>query len=461
MRVCRHVTFLKIINSRRNAISHAVVKVKKNGMKKLLLLPVILSSFFSLWLLQGCLKDSFQRTYTYTYYTPVYKTTAEVRANIKSNAPQNVERPGKIYLYGSYIFLNEIDKGIHIIDNSNPAQPRNAGFIDIPGNMDLAVKGNILYADLYTDLVAIDITDPKNVILKKTVENVFPHRYYNGYFMPDSSMVITAWEKRDTTIREKGDAELWLKNNRGGVFMDYAASSQNSGIPSSQSSGSAAVAPYGVGGSMARFTIAKERLYTVGITDLTVFNIVNSADPVQTGHKDVGWNIETIYPFKDNLFIGSQSGMFIYNISNVDNPVQTGQFGHVQSCDPVIADDRFVYVTLRSGTTCQGFNNQLEILHLNNVVNPSLLKVYPLTNPHGLSKDGSTLFICDGADGLKIYNTTDLSNLSLINHINGIETYDVIAHNSIALVVAKDGLYQYDYSNLPDIKLLSKISLSK
>jgi hypothetical protein len=153
--------------------------------------------------------------------------------------------------------------------------------------------------------------------------------------------------------------------------------------------------------------------------------------------------------------------MFIYNIINADNPVQTGQFSHVQSCDPVIADNKYAYVTLRSGTTCQGFNNQLEVLQLNNVVNPSLLKVYALHNPHGLSKDGNTLFICDGADGLKIYNAADVMNLSLINHINGIETYDVIAHNSIALVVARDGLYQYDYSNLSDIKLLSKISMSK
>lgn len=429
-------------------------------MKKYLFLPVLLA-FLGVWLLQGCLKDSFQRTYTYTYYKPVYKTTAEVRGNIKTNAPQNVERPGKIYMYGSYIFLNEIDKGIHIIDNSNPAQPRNTGFIDIPGNLDLAVKGNILYADLYTDLVVIDISDPKNAVLKKTVEDVFPHRYYNGYFTPDSSKVIASWERRDTTIRDKGDADTWLKNNRGGVFVDYAAFSQNSGIPSMQNAGSAAVAPYGAGGSMARFTLAKERLYTVGLTDLTVFNIANAQDPVQTAHNEIGRSIETIYPFKDNLFIGSQSGMFVYNIINPDHPVQTGQFSHVQSCDPVIADDKFAYVTLRSGTACQGFNNQLEILLINNVVNPSLLKVYPMTNPHGLSKDGNTLFICDGADGLKIYNATNLSSLSLIKHIEGIETYDVIAYNSIALVVARDGLYQYDYSNPSDIRLLSKISLSK
>ena len=135
-------------------------------MKKVVLTAaIVIIGFLSLSFLQGCVKDSYKRTYTYTYYKPVYKTTAEVRANIKSNTARSVERPGKLYLFGKYIFLNEIDKGIHIIDNTNPSSPQNIAFIDIPGNMDIAVKENILYADLYTDLIAIDISNPRSVVL--------------------------------------------------------------------------------------------------------------------------------------------------------------------------------------------------------------------------------------------------------------------------------------------------------
>jgi hypothetical protein len=90
-----------------------------------------------------------------------------------------------------------------------------------------------------------------------------------------------------------------------------------------------------------------------------------------------------------------------------------------------------------------------------------LVKTYPLTNPHGLSKDGDLLFICDGAAGLKIYNAGNASNLQMIKQITGAETYDVIAWNNIALVVAKDGLYQYDYSDVNNIQLKSKISIAK
>src|SRR5215212_5820792 len=110
----------------------------------------------------GCLKDTAYKKQTYIFYMPVYESKDIVKANIKSNNAKEVQNPGKIYFYGKYIFLNEIDKGIHIIDNSDPASPRNIAFIDIPGNMDIAVKGNVLYADLYSDLVTIDITNPLN-----------------------------------------------------------------------------------------------------------------------------------------------------------------------------------------------------------------------------------------------------------------------------------------------------------
>ena|SRR5688572_7867773 len=417
-------------------------------MRKIFTPAVAILLICSVFLLQGCLKDSIVHSYTYTYYKPVYKTAAEVRANIKSNTAQPVERPGKIFVKGNYIFLNEVDKGIHVIDNSNPAQPRNVTFINIPGNVDIAVKGNTLYADLYTDLIAIDISNPQNVVLKKVVEGVFPDRYYYG-FRRDSLGIIASWEKRDTTVSEKINMGGWAQNAE--VFMSFSMDAGGK---------MASASPYGVGGSMARFTIVNERLYTVGNSDLQVFNISNTVDPVYSNKKNMGWGIETIYPFMNRLFIGSQTGMFIYSLSNPDNPVQDGQFNHVRSCDPVIADNNYAYVTLRSGSACAGFNNELDILKLNGLGNPTLVKVYSMTNPHGLSKDGNILFICDGTGGLKIYDAADVSNLKLIKRIESIETSDVITLGGVALVVAKDGLYQYDYSNLNNIRFLSKITIA-
>lgn len=116
-------------------------------------------------LLTSCFKDKCTRTYR--IYTPVYKTKAEVRAAIKTNARKIIAEPGKLFIRGQYIFLNEVNRGIHIIDNANPASPNNIGFIDIPGNIDMALKGTTLYADLYSDLVTLDISNPLQVVTKK------------------------------------------------------------------------------------------------------------------------------------------------------------------------------------------------------------------------------------------------------------------------------------------------------
>ncbi|MEO9145460.1 MAG: hypothetical protein ABI237_07865 [Ginsengibacter sp.] len=416
-------------------------------MKKSLI--IAMGVFISMFSLNGCIKDTCKQFYTYSYYLPVYKTTAEVKAGIKSDSPREIENPGKIVLLRNYIFLNEVDKGIHMIDNTNPASPRNTAFITIPGNMDLAVKGNILYADLYTDLVTLDISNPQNVVVKKYNEGVFPYRSYGNGFYYDSSRIITDWIKRDTTVTYNcGDRIMY--NSVESAYMNYSS-------VSSQSTAS----PVGKGGSMARFAIVSKRMYTVSNNDLNVFNITIPSDPVYTNKVNVGsWNVETIFPFRDKLFIGSQNGMFVYNINNADKPSLTGQFSHVQSCDPVIADEEYAYVTLRTGSLCFGNANQLEILQLNSFTNPRLVTTYSFTNPHGLSKEGDLLFICDGSDGLKIYNSKKVTNLQLIKQFTNLETYDVITNNHIALVVAKDGLYQYDYSDVNNIHLISKIEIT-
>ena len=412
------------------------------------------SSLALLFVFNSCVKDSC--THRYVYWEPVYRTKEEVRANIKNNSSKEIERPGKIYIRGNYIFLNEIDRGIHIIDNSNKAAPRNIAFIDIPGNLDIAVKGNILYADLYTDLVAIDITNPEQIVVKKFTENIFPERYWGNGFSQNPTMIIQDWVRKDTIVQTDcgGNGGLFGRMKSADVFMSNP-------LLTAAQSGTAAGggSPFGVGGSMARFTIVNNYLYAVSESALNVVSIVNGADPTFSNKVQIGWGIETLYPFNNRLFIGSTTGMFIYDITNPTNPVKLSNFSHARSCDPVIADNSNAFVTLRSGTPCQGFNEQLDVLDITNLSNPTLIKTYQMTNPHGLAKDGTTLIICDGRDGVKFYNASDVRNLSLQKQITGLNSYDVIAINGWALVVAKDGLYQYDYSSLSNINLISKLSV--
>jgi len=356
-------------------------------------------------------------------------------------------------MYGNYIFLNEVNKGVHIIDNRNPASPVIKAFINIPGNVDIAVKGSTLYADLFTDLVVVDISDPLNATLKKVVPKIFPERVYVAGFIPDSNKVIVGWTERK--IKEEIDqppaGNGWIRGDRFMIMSSFQSGPASSG----------SVAPVtGIAGSMSRFSIVNNYLYAVNVSSINVLNISASNDPQLQNTVGVGWNIETIYPFKNKLFLGSSNGMFIFDISNPAAPAREGSVAHFRACDPVVADDTYAFVTLRAGTTCQGTNNQLDVINVQNVMSPQLVKTYGLTNPHGLSKDGDLLFVCDGGDGLKVYNTSNVLNLQLLDRVKNIETYDVIAWNNKLLVVAKGGLYQYNYSNPSSLSLISKLAVN-
>ena len=411
-------------------------------MKRILLAGLLA---FTSVVLQDCLKDKV--SHTYTIFEPVYKDKAEVYANIKSNPPKEIQSPGKIFLYGSYIFLNETDKGVHVIDNSDPAHPIEKAFIDIPGNLDIAVKGNILYADLYSDLVAIDISDPMHASLVKILEYVFPERSYSSGFVADNSRIIVDWIKKDTTV---------ALNQSSGIIFYNAVPAANDAYR-----GAAAAAPIGVSGSLARFAVVNNYLYAVNSHNLLCVSISNSSDPIISNSMNAGWDIETIYPFQNKLFLGSMGGVFIFDISSPDAPLSEGNFVHARACDPVIADGSYAFVTLREGTYCGRTTNELQVLDIRNLQTPTLIRSYPMTSPQGLSKDNSELFICDGPDGLKVYDASDPSNLVLKQHITGIETYDAIALNGNLVVVAKDGLYQYNYYNGGSLVRESRLTVNR
>ena len=214
---------------------------------------------------------------------------------------------------------------------------------------------------------------------------------------------------------------------------------------------------------MARFTIAQDHLYTIDQSTMRVYDLARPSDPIPGNIFDIGWGIETIFPYKNKLFIGSQTGMFIFDAANPAQPTQLSAFAHMQSCDPVVVDDQYAYVTLRNGPTCRNTTlNQLDVIDITDLSSPKLVKSYPMQNPHGLGKDGNTLFICDGAAGLKVYDATDVQAID--QHPLGtqsIHSFDVIPFRNVAIVVGNDGIYQYDYSDPKNLKLLSKISLGK
>jgi hypothetical protein len=120
---------------------------------------------------------------TYIYYEPVYTSMEEIRSSVEVLPPLELKQVGKIYFSNGYLFINEPNEGIHIIDNRDPVNPINFAFINIPGAFDLAVKGSVLFSDSYMDLVAIDISNPSVVKELGRVENLFEEYNSYGYFV--------------------------------------------------------------------------------------------------------------------------------------------------------------------------------------------------------------------------------------------------------------------------------------
>ncbi len=415
-------------------------------------------------LFAGCTKDKCSTSYTYQVYEPVYLDYVELRSSVASELPRSLDNPGKIYVFGAYLFVNELNEGVHIIDNSNPASPENKAFIKIPGNVDIAVRGNVLYADSYIDLVALDISSPENAVELKRIENIFPHRQWeSGFFTDDVSQgIIVSWNITDKTEKVEilcGQEVMpyYFESSFAGGDVGAPVLFSNSGAESIRG----ATIGSGQGGSMARFAITSRYLYAIDQSDMHLVDIIEPANPVIWNKINIGFDIETIFPYKDKLFIGSMSGMYIYDNSNPGSPSLISTYTHITSCDPVVVDDHYAYVTLRSGTPCEGFTNQLEVVDISNLSQPSLVKTYLMNNPHGLGIDNGTLFICDGSAGLKVYDATDVMTIDqhLLNHFGGIQAYDVIplSHVKVLIMVGTNGLYQYDYSNVLDIQLLSRI----
>lgn len=216
----------------------------------------------------------------------------------------------------------------------------------------------------------------------------------------------------------------------------------------------------GKAGSMARFAIKGNYLYTVDKETLNIFDISTPAKPIYLNNKYIGFDIETIFPYKEYLFIGSQWGMYVYSLSDPTNPENLSSYSHIYSCDPVVVNDSLAFVTLRSGSICRtdlDFN-QMEVIDISDKYAPQLIKTYSMTSPRGLGLDGKYLFVCDA--GLKVYDITNPLDLKMLNHITGIQTYDVIPDDGILLVTGPSGIFQYDYTNIDSIKEISSIPVN-
>ncbi|HKK75768.1 MAG TPA: hypothetical protein VJ953_11895 [Saprospiraceae bacterium] len=405
--------------------------------------------------LTGCLQDECDATRTYIRWDPVYLSATTLRAEVEISEPRQLENTGKIYYYGDYLLINEYQEGIHFFDNSDPANPQPLSFLPIPGNVDMSIRNDHLYADSYIDLLTFDIADPTNPRLVNRIEEVFDVFGFTegkGYIVEYQETNIT-----ETVSCEDFQGPVFWRND---VLFATAEASFDGATRSNSTPGSGNV---GTGGSLARFTIAKNHLYTVSEYDLKVFDLSIETKPDFLTTISLGWGIETIFPYRDALFIGAQNGMHTVDISTPGRPEYQGSFWHTTACDPVYVDGDIAYVTLRDGTECEGFANQLDVVNIKDLQNPYLLRTFEMHHPIGLSVYKDHLYLCEDDQGLKVFDASEPLEVGnrLLTQIKGITAVDIITlwEEQIALVIGPDGLRQYDISEPDNPVFLSFIAV--
>lgn len=406
----------------------------------------------------GCTDRTIERI-TYDANVPVYMSFEDFRSSFKSSEAKDISQPGKIYFKDGYLFVNEYGEGIHVIDNSNPSNPQKIAFYEIMGNVDMAIRGNILFADSYIDLVAIDISDVLNPVEVSRLENTFPEIMPEGdmfypYAMVDRTKgVIIGWEVKTITEEREGSGYgNWLYRGE----MDFINTTGSEG-------GAGWSGGAGVGGSMARFMVNEQLLYAIAVPcRLKTIEVSSASLMVVVDSVDVPRNMETLFRLEDKLFVGTTTGMLIFDLSNPLSPQQISSYDHITACDPVVVDGQYAYVTLRTGNFCAGGDNLLEVIDISSIENPYLVKSYPMFNPHGLGIDGDLLFICDGEAGLKVFNKSNPMEIvtNQIAHFPDFNTYDVIPYNGVLMLVGAGGIYQYDYSNPQNLVQLSFLPIT-
>jgi hypothetical protein len=425
----------------------------KKFLSKTLLMAALATAFVS------C-KDNCVQTVTYRGTEQINVTLNELRSSVKTLPAQDLENPGKIYVKDNYLFINEVKKGIHIIDNSNPSSPKAISFIQILGNIDIAVKDNVMYADSYTDFVALDISNPKDVKEISRTNEVFTNGQVDGLWWNYNTSDQTIYDARYKMITTTQEVAC---DPQPQYYYGYAQASSFD----SKSFGVAVASPTGTGtgvsGSTARFAIVNERLYAVTQSDMKLFNVKTPAKPTYDGALNLGFGIETIFPYKDKLFLGTTTGVQIWDNKNPQKPTYLSRLDHARACDPVVVENDIAYVTLRSVsnfTRCgAAIANQLDVIDVSNPASPVLKKTYPMDNPYGLGIDNKKLFICEGAKGLKTFDANNILDIKQLQHFKDMNAYDVIPLNNTLMLIGTDGLYQYDYSNPSSLRLLSKIAV--
>ncbi len=365
-----------------------------------LIFCLLLASVFG-----ACEKEGFVTTQFYTVNVPIYALRKDVQDSIKALPPQAMCTPGNIYARGTLLFVNELNRGWHVIDNSDAHNPKPLAYWRIPGSNQLAFVDGKVVTDNYGDLVALEVGADLGLKVHSTAANLLSGGDYAYDRDPDvSANLIIGYRLETLEYTFNPDDQMWLCG-------DFALGSKSSMSASFAADLRASTSGVEAQGSLSRFASFQDYIYSVKSYYLAVYRLTDSIRAVEGntygskyGERYLNQG-ETAVVQGDQLFVGSATGMYIFGLSDPANPAWLSFYQHTFGCDPVAVDGDRAVVTVRDGSTCRstGTVNTLAVIDISNPSNPVELSVTRMQHPHGVALYDGRVYVSEGRFGLRVY----------------------------------------------------------
>ncbi|MFY0687941.1 MAG: hypothetical protein JXQ90_12290 [Cyclobacteriaceae bacterium] len=403
--------------------------------------------------ISSCGHDLGKATVTYTRATAQYGDVESLRNTPLAGPVRSINDAGKIFVSDQILLIGEEGEGIHVLDNTDPKNPTHTLFINIPGNREFFVQGDILFAESVYDMLKIDISDISNPYLVTRIEEGVWSEIQN---QQGETLLGFEYERVTEEIELNDNVDINFWNSESVHYYDYANNLiPPSALPSSFAGNNSDI------GSVNRIAYLNDHVYLISKSNMNVFS--DAAQFELVSQNSVGWEMETIYPLGDKLYIGSRSSMTVFNATAPWDPRHESEYWHETSCDPVMpVSSETAYLTLRSEEfgDCPGDINALHVLGMRDGWIEQLHEI-EMESPFGMTIVDNELFVGEGSAGLKVFDISDVRNPVLTRTITTVAAYDIIAHpvnKNMILIAGPEGFSQFQVGNDFELQLLSTIS---
>jgi hypothetical protein len=316
------------------------------------------------------------------------------------------------------LFVSDVGVGVHVYDVADPANPSLLYTIPLQGNTGNAAVGDVLYASNYTSIKAFHLGSESYVEVASIERERQPPPFNEGYG------------------RSKG----------------YGCSCENT------VSSPARAPTQSQGSSYATFAVVGDYLYYIDYDYLVALDVSDPLKPRQAGKTRIGWDVQTIYPAGQFLFIGGAVGMYIYDRTDPTAPVEVGRLVHTRACDPVVVDGATAFVTLRGAGQCGGVKDELLSIDITDPAAPKLLCETDVLTPYGLAADAGAgrLYVSKGANGFVLFDVSAPDQPTPIASWEG-ETKDFIWTGGVLYSMTSGQVRVYDVTDPTDPTYVSTL----